>query len=48
MFLKNRIIMDDNVSISGLTFELNVFYILEKFKSLNQNILVVTNSPEAI
>ncbi len=44
MFLKNRIIMDDNVSISGLTFELNVFYILEKFKSLNQNILVVTNS----
>ena len=36
--------MDDNVSISGLTFELNVFYILEKFKSLNQNILVVTNS----
>lgn len=35
---------DNNISLSGLTFELNVFFVLEKFKQLNKNVLVVTNS----
>ena len=43
-FLKDIITFEDNVSICGLTFELDVFYVLEKFKALNKNLLVVTNS----
>ena len=37
-FLKDIITFEDNVSICGLTFELDVFYVLEKFKSLNKNL----------
>ena len=43
-FLKNIINLEDNTSITGLTFELNVFYVLEKFKNTEKNVLVVANS----
>ncbi len=43
-FLENIINFEDNINISGLTFELNIFYVLEKFKKIKKNILVVTNS----
>ena len=43
-FLKDIVTFEDNVNIGGLTFELNVFYVLEKFQTLKKNILVVTNS----
>lgn len=40
----NKILLDNNIEISGLTFELNVFYVLKKFNICNKNIIVVTNS----
>ena len=43
-FLENIINLEDNINITGLTFELNVFYVLTKFQKLKNNILVVTNS----
>ena len=43
-FLENIINLEDNINITGLTFELNVFYVLTKFQKSKNNILVVTNS----
>ena len=43
-FLENIINLEDNINITGLTFELNVFYVLAKFSKSQENILVVTNS----
>ena len=35
---------ENNTSVIGLTNELNTFYIVEKFKNSNENILVLTSS----
>ena len=43
-YLENIINLADNINITGLTFELNVFYVLAKFSKSQENILVVTNS----
>ncbi len=43
-FLENIVNFEDNTNITGLTFELNVFYVLTKFHKAKKNILVVTNS----
>ena len=43
-FLNKYFKYDNNLEISGLTFELNIFYMLYLFKNCNKNILVVTSS----
>jgi len=43
-FLAGVFNYEENVSISGLTDELNIFYILEKYKNTNENILVLTSN----
>ena len=43
-FLQNIFKFDNNVSLGGLTFELNVFFVLEQLKKQEENLLVVTNS----
>ncbi len=43
-FLVDAFNYEDNISISGLTDELNIFYVFEKFKKTNKNILVLTSN----
>lgn len=43
-FLENVFNFDDNIAISGLTDELNIFYVLEKFKKKSGNLLILTSS----
>ena len=43
-FLNKYFKYENNLEISGLTFELNIFYMLYLFKSSNKNVLVVTSS----
>ena len=35
---------ENGLTVTGLTKELNVFYVLEKFKSADQNIVLLTNT----
>ena len=42
--LIKNINLENNICITGLTFELNIFYVLEKFRLSTENVLVVTNS----
>ena len=35
---------ENGLTVTGLTKELNVFYVLEKFKSADQNIVILTNT----
>ena len=43
-WLSNKFPTQDNIRVSGLTKELECFYILKRFKESNDNILVVANS----
>ncbi len=43
-WLSDKFPAEENVRITGLTKELNVFYILDKFNKSDKSILVVTNS----
>ena len=43
-WLDKKFPQDVNIRITGLTKELNVFYLLSLFKSKQENLLVVTNS----
>lgn len=43
-FLTNIFNYDDNISISGLTDELNIFYVIEKFKKTQKNILILASN----
>lgn len=42
--ISNKLDFSDNISLSGLTKELTVFYVAEKFNRSTENILVVANS----
>ncbi len=43
-FLENVFNLDNNIAISGLTDELNIFYVLEKYKKINSNLLILTSN----
>ncbi len=43
-FLENIFNFDDNIAISGLTDELNIFYVLEKYKKTKNNLLILTSN----
>ena len=43
-FLANYFKYENGLTITGLTNELNVFYVLKCFQKLNKNLLVVTSS----
>ena len=43
-FLDNVFNFDDNIAISGLTDELNIFYVLEKYKKTKNNLLILTSN----
>lgn len=43
-FLADMFNYESNITISGLTDELNVFYVLEKYKKSSGNIIIVTSN----
>ena len=43
-FLSNYFKYENGLTVSGLTKELNIFYVLELFKKENRNIVILTNT----
>ncbi len=43
-FLTNMFNYENGITISGLTDELNIFYVLEKYKKYHGNILIITSN----
>ena len=43
-FLSAYFKYENGLSVNGLTKELNVFYVLELFKKINKNIVILTNT----
>ena len=43
-YFDNYFKYENGLTVTGLTKELNIFYILNKFKSDNKNILILTNT----